>query len=64
LEEYQGFEDVFKYTDVFRERDDSKTVNPFTDIAEQNLYLIDTGETRTLKHNHHMHQILMIILMR
>ncbi|MTI85896.1 MAG: hypothetical protein FH756_18870 [Firmicutes bacterium] len=48
MEEYQGFEDVFKHTVVFCERDDSETdkitEQPITDIAEQNLYLIDTGE--------------------
>ncbi|MTI85613.1 MAG: hypothetical protein FH756_17385 [Firmicutes bacterium] len=48
MKEYQGFNDVFMYTIVFNERDDLQTDNtakqPVTDIAEQKLYLIDTGE--------------------
>ena len=48
MKEYQGFEDVFKYTVIFCERDDSETdkitEQPITDIAEQDLYLINTNE--------------------
>jgi len=48
MKEYKGFKDVFAHTIVFRERDDLQSDNiaeqPVKDIAEQKLYLIDTGE--------------------
>ena len=48
IKEYQSFEDVFKYSIVFSERDNSENDNIaeqlMTHVAKQNLYLIDTGE--------------------